>query len=165
MQTLWTRIAQSGGGAGSACKCPQCLSFAGGPTKRVGSAAARRPQKYLTSSTLWYSGIFAAAATLDASVKLQRRERWDRAIAEVKKELGKEETAGAVKEDQVKGGAVEDEADVLYSLGALEEALGGVGSSFKTQRWPANTGPQAPICTQRAVIYAKRGVVQPPRST
>ncbi|KAL1587337.1 hypothetical protein WHR41_03874 [Cladosporium halotolerans] len=141
MQTLWTRIAQSGGGAGSACKCPQCLSFAGGLTKRVGSAAARRPQKYLTSSTLWYSGIFAAAATLDASVKLQRRERWDRAIAEVKKELGKEETAGAVKEDQVKGGAVEDEADVLYSLGALEEALGGVGSSFKTQRWPANTGP------------------------
>ncbi|KAI3481826.1 hypothetical protein L1887_55534 [Cichorium endivia] len=128
--------------AGSACKCPQCLSFAGGLTKRVGSAAARRPQKYLTSSTLWYSGIFAAAATLDASVKLQRRERWDRAIAEVKKELGKEETAGAVKEEQAKGGLV-DEADVLYSLGALEEALGGVGSSFKTQRADMAKRPRA----------------------
>ena len=90
MQTLWSRIAQSGA-AGSACKCPQCLTFAGGLTRRVGAGASRRTPKYLTSSTLWYSGIFAAAATLDAGAKVRRREKWDRAIAEVRQELGKEE--------------------------------------------------------------------------
>ena len=43
--------------------------------------------RYLYSSTLWYSGIFAAAATFDASRKERRKEQWDRVIAEVRQEL------------------------------------------------------------------------------
>lgn len=39
------------------------------------------------SSTLWYSGIFAAAATFDASRKERRKEQWERAIAEVREDL------------------------------------------------------------------------------
>jgi hypothetical protein len=41
----------------------------------------------LYSSTLWYSGIFAAAATFDAGRKERRKEQWDRVIAEVRQEL------------------------------------------------------------------------------
>ena len=108
MQTIWSRIAQGGSSAAgsSACKCPQCLTFAGGLTRRVGAGATRQKPKYLTSSTLWYSGIFAAAATLDAGAKLRRREKWDRAIAEVREELGKDETVGLIGE---KGRLAEEE--------------------------------------------------------
>lgn len=83
MQTLWTRVAQVRG----SCRCPQCLSTANGVSRRATGTATRRAPRYLTSSTLWYSGIFAAAATFDAGVKKDRRERWDRAIADVKQEL------------------------------------------------------------------------------
>lgn len=34
-----------------------------------------------------YSGVFAAAATVDAGMKQKRREQWERAIAEVKEDL------------------------------------------------------------------------------
>ena len=55
--------------------------------------------RYWTSSTIWYSGIFAAAATLDAGVKIQRREKWDMAIAEVKQELNQQEPSPVEKAD------------------------------------------------------------------
>ncbi|EME78378.1 uncharacterized protein MYCFIDRAFT_216622 [Pseudocercospora fijiensis CIRAD86] len=85
MQTIWTRVAQVRG----SCRCPQCRHAAQRVSRSAGTANANaiRPQ-YWTSSTLWYSGIFAAAATFDASVKQRRREQWDQAIADVKQELG-----------------------------------------------------------------------------
>lgn len=141
MQTLWNRLAQSGG-AGSACKCPQCLTFAGGLTRRVGAGATKRTPKYLTSSTLWYSGIFAAAATLDAGAKVRRREKWDRAIAEVKEELGKEEKVGLVGEEKASKVVMEEEGELMYSPDVLEEAFGELQPTFKKPRWPANTGPE-----------------------
>ena len=156
MQTIWSRIAQSGSSAaGSACKCPQCLTFAGGLTRRVGAGATRPKQKYLTSSTLWYSGIFAAAATLDAGAKLRRREKWDRAIAEVREELGKDETVGLSGE---KGRLAEEEQAVLYRPDALDEAFEELEPTFRDQRWPANTGP--PLMARNLApesIYARRG--------
>jgi hypothetical protein len=157
MQTIWSRIAQ-GSAAGSACKCPQCLTFAGGLTRRVGAGATRQKPKYLTSSTLWYSGIFAAAATLDAGAKLRRREKWDRAIAEVKQELGKEEKVGLT-EDHLKTVEVtEEEETVLYSPDVLDEAFEELEPTFRDQRWPSNTGP--PLVTRNLApesIYARRG--------
>ncbi|KAK4494469.1 hypothetical protein PRZ48_014767 [Zasmidium cellare] len=83
MLALWSRAAQIRG----SCRCPQCLSAAHGVARSTITSAARRPQ-FWTSSTIWYSGIFAAAASLDALYKVQRREKWDQAIAEIKQELG-----------------------------------------------------------------------------
>lgn len=158
MQTIWSRIAQ-GSGAGSACKCPQCLTFAGGLTRRVGAGATRQKPKYLTSSTLWYSGIFAAAATLDAGSKLRRREKWDRAIAEVKEELGKEEKVRVAQEHgMTREVRREEEETVLYSPDALDAAFEELEPTFKQPRWPANTGPQLEARhLAPESIYAYRG--------
>jgi len=165
MQTLWSRIAQSGG-AGSACKCPQCLTFAGGLTRRVGAGASRRTPKYLTSSTLWYSGIFAAAATLDAGAKVRRREKWDRAIAEVRHELGKEEEeeeeeeddAGLVGRQKTDEALVEEDKGVLYCPGILDEVFQELEPTFKQPRWPSNTGPPLePRNLAPESIYAHSG--------
>ncbi|KAM0717338.1 hypothetical protein Q7P37_007190 [Cladosporium fusiforme] len=158
MQTLWSRIAQTSG-AGSACKCPQCLTFASGlTTRRAGAAATRRAPKYLTSSTLWYSGIFAAAATLDAGMKVRRRDKWDRAIAEMKEELGKEEKVGLNEEGKPLEKVLDEDDVVLYRPDVLEEAFGELEPTFKQPRWPVNTGPQL---QQRNLapesIYAHRG--------
>lgn len=65
--------------------------------------------RYLYSSTLWYSGIFAAAATFDAGRKERRREQWDRVIAEVRQEL---EQPGSAKEYK----EVEDVAEASQSV-------------------------------------------------
>jgi hypothetical protein len=115
----------------------------------------------LTSSTLWYSGIFAAAATLDAGAKLRRREKWDRAIAEVREELGKDEksglTAGFETRDREIRQEGEGEERVLYRPDALDEAFEELEPTFRDQRWPANTGP--PLVAHNLApesIYAKR---------
>ncbi|KXT02117.1 hypothetical protein AC579_858 [Pseudocercospora musae] len=86
MQNIWTRVARMR----RSCRCPQCLHAAQGVARRAGTANANSnaiTPKYWTSSTLWYSGIFAAAATFDAGVKQKRREQWDQAIEHVKQEL------------------------------------------------------------------------------
>ncbi|KAH0382511.1 hypothetical protein KCU92_g6172, partial [Aureobasidium melanogenum] len=84
MQTLWSRIAQTG----LSCHCPSCVSAgASGVARRTTSAAGRRPVRWALSSTFVYSGIFAAAATTDAGFKQKRREQWDRAIADIKHDL------------------------------------------------------------------------------
>jgi hypothetical protein len=44
--------------------------------------------RYLTSSTFFYSGIFAAASVWDAGRKQERREQWDKAITELRQEVG-----------------------------------------------------------------------------
>ena len=59
-------------------------------SRRPITAAGKRP-RYSYSSTLFYSGIFAAAATTDAASKQKRRQRWEKAIAEVREEIGGEE--------------------------------------------------------------------------
>ncbi|KAG9722750.1 hypothetical protein KCU73_g13892, partial [Aureobasidium melanogenum] len=84
MQTLWSRIAQTG----LSCHCPSCVSAgASGVARRTTNAAGRRPVRWALSSTFVYSGIFAAAATTDAGFKQKRREQWDRAIADIKHDL------------------------------------------------------------------------------
>ncbi|KAH0005961.1 hypothetical protein KCU78_g12583, partial [Aureobasidium melanogenum] len=84
MQTLWSRLAQTG----LSCHCPSCVSAgASGVARRTTSAAGRRPVRWALSSTFVYSGIFAAAATTDAGFKQKRREQWDRAIADIKHDL------------------------------------------------------------------------------
>lgn len=161
MQTLWSRIAQV-----RSCRCPQCISSTSGIARRGGATATRRAPKYLTSSTLWYSGIFAAAATFDAGVKIQRREKWDRAIAEVRKELGREErvefglegdAAEAVWQDVVAEQEAEDaqvgqkddvvmpdigllSGDTPLDLGPDADIFSEVEPTFREQRWPTNTG-------------------------
>lgn len=84
MQTLWSRIAQTG----LSCHCPSCVSAgASGVARRTTNAAGKRPVRWALSSTFVYSGIFAAAATTDAGFKQKRREQWDRAIADIKHDL------------------------------------------------------------------------------
>lgn len=155
MQTLWTRVAQA------SCRCPQCLASApGAVARRATTAAGRRPQ-YWTSSTLWYSGIFAAAATLDAKQKIQRREKWDQAIADIQQELGQDEEQKAeqvveqevLREEsreasQASSHTTEHEnASAQYifegedALRALEANLDSSTSRRRQPMWPTNTGP------------------------
>lgn len=158
MQTLWSRVAQVRG----ACRCPQCAPSVNGVTRRATTSATRRMPRYLTSSTFLYSGIFAAAATFDAGAKKQRREKWDKAIAEVKQEL---------REPAALGQETADEFDLQVEVG-LEEVEKAVsfkpfveqqeGNEFQfadgqsKAAWPANTG--APL-SQRLLplnsIYAE----------
>lgn len=92
MQALWSRIATQ---TRISCRCPSCqYHTAHGVARRPITAAGKRP-KYAYSSTLFYSGIFAAAATTDAANKQRRRDRWDKAIAEVKQEIGEKEEDSA----------------------------------------------------------------------
>lgn len=132
MQNLWSRVAQARG----TCCCPQCVSTVFGVTRRATASATRRAPKFLISSTLWYSGIFAAAATYDAGAKMRRREQWDRAIAEVKQELGhptesskeciREEDRGMDWPDKLES----EMADDLNDFEPLSEP----------PHWPINTG-------------------------
>lgn len=95
--------------------------------------------KYFTTSTLWYSGIFAAAATFDAGVKKGRREQWDKAIAEVEEQLG--QPANAMKEAHED---VRAEATIKFNpfgnLAGEEHIFGYVNPARSRPRWPTNTG-------------------------
>lgn len=122
MLTLWSRVAQIRG----SCRCPQCLSVARNTT----TSAARRPQ-YWTSSTLWYSGIFAAAASWDAANKVQRREKWDQAIAEIKEELGEYEGLEEVLNRQAMKEIKERKGKAKYGYTLHELAGGGGGGSSR----------------------------------
>lgn len=140
MQTLWTRLAQSR----PSCRCPSCTSSASGITaKRSGAAASRQTSRYLTSSTLLYSGIFAAAATADAGVKQRRRDQWDRAIADVKRELAQ---SGPAIEECQKVEETSAESLVNYSpldaQGKEEDVFQGIYPWHQKPMYPANTGPR-----------------------
>ncbi|KAK5165234.1 uncharacterized protein LTR77_009332 [Saxophila tyrrhenica] len=157
MQTIWSRVAQTRG----TCKCPQCLSYANGVTRRATASATRRTPKYLTSSTLWYSGIFAAAATFDAGVKKKRREQWDRAIGDLRQELGQPERAREEVLVEERRQDEEQELELEEGLGQAvevgEEAIAGYepfgsaaedGNVFRDvdpedskAEWATNTGP------------------------
>ncbi|CAK4030421.1 Hypothetical predicted protein [Lecanosticta acicola] len=136
MQTLWTRVAQAG------CRCPQCLASAPGTlARRSTTSAGRRPQ-YWTSSTLWYSGIFAAAATLDAKQKVQRREKWDQAIAEIKEELGHQDEQ-PTEQEAVKAKRIVKSQQVFEGEEAIRELEANLDSGRARElrpRWPTNTG-------------------------
>ena len=103
--------------------------------------------KYLTSSTLWYSGIFAAAATFDASIKIQRREKWDQAIAEVKLELDgprdRERRELFLARQEVRRDTQEVVLEPSTPLDALgsEDTFRDVDPRAPKARWPSNTGP------------------------
>ena len=137
MQTIWNRVAQVRG----SCPCPQCISTVNGLVgRRATASATRRTPRYLTSSTLWYSGIFATAATFDAGMKQRRREKWDQAIAEVKQELAQPADALSelnAEEDLVQKDTTTDEALDEYA----RENVFRYADSRSKAAWPANTGP------------------------
>ncbi|KAG9636331.1 hypothetical protein KCU64_g14630, partial [Aureobasidium melanogenum] len=168
MQTLWSRIAQTG----LSCHCPSCVSAgASGVARRTTNAAGRRPVRWALSSTFVYSGIFAAAATTDAGFKQKRREQWDRAIADIKHDLDQpaldkttvtHELAQAQKEkeeqirtEQEKEGAVpwkllfDDLREAILEDPHEEAQLAG-------PVWPVNTGAELhrPFVAPNS-IYAK----------
>ncbi|KAF2219139.1 hypothetical protein BDZ85DRAFT_269178 [Elsinoe ampelina] len=113
MQTVWNRVAQTRvpcHGPSQAVK--SCVA------RQTATTAGKRPTKFLTSSTLLYSGIFAVAATTDALVKEKRRKQWDEAIADAKQGIEKVEgqTQG------IRHGQVEElvELDGLLDLADAE---------------------------------------------
>ncbi|KXS97066.1 hypothetical protein AC578_10780 [Pseudocercospora eumusae] len=146
MQNIWTRVAQ----LRRPCRCPQCLHTAQGIARRAGTANtnAVRP-KYWTSSTFWYSGIFAAAATFDAGVKQRRREQWDQAIADVKQELGQAvHVDGDVDVDQklavhAESYAVEKHTTTSSTDKTLEDAVVPQADNHETQ--PTSTSAFHPL--------------------
>ena len=121
MQTLWSRVAQ----VRATCRCPQCLNTANGVTRRATASATKRAPRYLYSSTLWYSGVFAVAATFDAARKERRKEQWDRVIAEVRQEL---EQPISRKDGKAVGAEEKLDDDVKESATAVveEEVVEGV---------------------------------------
>ncbi|GAB7361739.1 hypothetical protein MBLNU230_g1786t1 [Neophaeotheca triangularis] len=137
MQTLWTRLALPR----ATCKCPSCTSTASAiAARRSGAAASRQTSRYLTSSTLLYSGIFAAAATADAGVKQRRRDQWDRAIADVKRELAQPEQAIEKSQQEVQD---EDlvQFSPLRSQETEEDPFRDIYPWRRKPSYPANTGP------------------------
>lgn len=130
MQTIWNRVAQ----AGNPCGCASCLFKISRPN-HIANSAVKRPGRYLTSSTLLYSGIFAAAATTDAHVKKQRRLQWDDAIAAVQHELAVSPKA-CREECCDETGALNDESG-LNPLDALFEH---VKHGREGAIWAENTG-------------------------
>ena len=81
MQTLWTRVAQ----ARCSCRCSSCLGT--GLARRTTTATGRRAVRVGDAFTAFYSAIFATAAIADLKAKEDRRQQWDRAIEEAKKDL------------------------------------------------------------------------------
>lgn len=139
MQTLWSRIVQTRG----TCGCPQCLRSVQGVSQRATASAARRA-RFSTSSTLWFSGIFAAATTLDAGVKMQRREQWDQAIAEVKQELGHPANRAGLGAEKKQADVRDVEEKRGMDLDALVEEPTDIFFQVEPERrpmWPTNTGP------------------------
>ncbi|KAK5741956.1 hypothetical protein LTR17_003704 [Elasticomyces elasticus] len=132
MQTLWSRVAQARG----TCHCPQCAQPVQAVGRRVTASATQRIPRYLTSSTLFYSGVFAAAATWDAGAKIQRREQWDKAIADVKQELGQAAEAVQVSRKQ----QASDET-VQY----MPDLFRDVDQYRRRSLWPTNTGPELKV--------------------
>lgn len=130
MQTLWSRLASR---TIQSCRCPSCTSGVRGVVRRPINAAGQKP-KYAYSSTLFYSGIFAAAATADAVVKQKRRQQWDEAIAQVKEEIGGKKGEGR-EEGYVTYAPPGEEhlqPQALYEDERLARGYGAV--------WPTNTG-------------------------
>ncbi|QIW99192.1 hypothetical protein AMS68_004710 [Peltaster fructicola] len=84
MQRIINGVAQQVLGT---CRCPQCTGHAGHAVRSFGRSNVNARPRFTTSSTYWLSGIFAAAATFDAGQKIRRRDKWDEAIAEKKREL------------------------------------------------------------------------------
>ena len=165
MQTVWSRVAQ----VRSACSCPQCHHAVQATSRRAAASAAKRGPRHLTSSTLWYSGIFAAAATFDAGRKERRREQWDQAIAGVKHDLGR---TGELAEG---GYGLAERASVpaegSRSQNGLDALLEEAGEALRNvdmntvpggkSRWPENTGP--PLLRHRLPpnsIYAPEEAVE-----
>lgn len=152
MQALWTRVAQIKG----ACHCPHCLSAPHGVSQRTAANAGRHRPRYLTSSTLWYSGIFAAAATFDAATKVHRREQWDRAIADVKEEISSVDrvitsapqtgaSAGrGSRYSQYEEKYLAFDGDTLETQSELEANIDLTAPERKVPAWPPNTGTITP---------------------
>ncbi|KAK0311477.1 hypothetical protein LTR01_003473 [Friedmanniomyces endolithicus] len=125
MHTLWTRVAQT---------------RVHGLGRRATASATQRIPKYLTSSTLFYSGIFAAAATWDAGAKKQRREQWDRAIADVKQELGRAQEDVAQEAHHTRS---KDDAHAAHTTIPLTpDAFEDIAPQKYRSLWPTNTGPE-----------------------
>ncbi|KAK0305741.1 hypothetical protein LTR82_016677 [Friedmanniomyces endolithicus] len=136
MHTLWTRVAQTRG----TCACPQCIHSVHGLGRRATASATQRIPKYLTSSTLFYSGVFAAAATWDAGAKKQRREQWDRAIADVKQELGRAQEDVAQEAHHTRS---KDDAHAAHTTIPLTpDAFEDIAPQKYRSLWPTNTGPE-----------------------
>lgn len=140
MQTVWSRIAQTR----ASCRCPSCAATASGIARRATTATGKRPQRYFTSSTFVYSGIFAAAATTDAVIKEDRRKRWDEAIADLKHGLGAE---SAQDEPRYKQGLLQEPSHLTkeepFPMSEPDEIEAIFEKAQPIQRgpiWPASTG-------------------------
>lgn len=157
MQTIWSRIAQAGGG----CRCPHCLHSLQGVSRRATASATSRAPKYLTSSTLWYSGIFAAAATYDAAAKKRRREQWDRAIAGAQQDVKlpvEEEKPRLAEEDADRSG--------IEALIGVPDVFDDLERQQRGARWPVNTGrPLREDWMPAESIYATEGRKERARRT
>jgi hypothetical protein len=79
MQTLWSRAART-----KSCRCTSNLSTATAVARRSTTAASRRRLNLGDVFTVFSSATFATAAVADAKIKANRREKWDKAIEEVR---------------------------------------------------------------------------------
>ena len=131
MQTVWSRIAQ----ATVSCRCPSCTAPLRGVVRGATTATAKRPTRFLTSSTLLYSGIFAAAATTDAAAKEQRSRQWDEAIAGLKQGLEAERST-----DDAEATEKSSQQSNEVELDEIEAVFENLHLPLHEPVWPANTG-------------------------
>ncbi|KAH9224511.1 hypothetical protein DL95DRAFT_378128 [Leptodontidium sp. 2 PMI_412] len=80
MQVLWSRAAQ----AKTSCSCRSCLHTATNLARRTTTAVGKRRVRVSDVVTACYSTILATAAVADMRRKEERRNEWDRVIAEAR---------------------------------------------------------------------------------
>ncbi|KAF7861813.1 hypothetical protein EAF04_007695 [Stromatinia cepivora] len=81
MQSLWFRAAQTR----SSCRCNACVKIGSTIARQTTNAIGKRRRVSIGDIfTACYSTILATAAVADSNRKAQRREQWDRLIAEAK---------------------------------------------------------------------------------
>lgn len=150
MQTVWTRVAQTR----TACRCARCEIKSRLTRHSATATPGKRPTRYFTSSTLLYSGIFAAAATADAQVKDRRRAQWDRAIEDVKRgleDVGSPQSRTVAEADLGSKDYFDENWEGLRDLEAVGEG----------KMWPQNFGaPFEQYNWSPQSIYAVSGLRQ-----
>ena len=89
MQSVWTRAASTR----CTCRCRTCIRLSSTIARRAVGSGSPKSFQSLTSSTFWLSATFATAVVADGNIKANRKKRWERAIEDVKQELGRKEEA------------------------------------------------------------------------
>ena len=83
MQTVWSRVAQSG----CYCNCSSCVSATNSLARRVTTSTSRRRTRVGNAFTVFSSSLAVAATFVDSKRKDARSDHWDRVISKARADV------------------------------------------------------------------------------